>query len=202
MSGARSTGFGPVHVIRHADCPVMPWKNGGGSTTEIAVFPRGAGLDAVDWRVSMADVAADGPFSSFPGIDRTLAILSGAGLRLAIGDAAPVALTGADAPLAFPADVPTRAWLLDGPVTDLNVMTRRGRFRHVLARRALMAGDEVAGAAPLTILLAAQGPADLVVDGRSVRLEERDVLLGGGSQAAIIVARAPCRVLVAEIAPA
>jgi environmental stress-induced protein Ves len=47
----------------------MPWKNGGGETTEIAVFPDGAGLSDFDWRVSMARVDGDGPFSSFPGIE-------------------------------------------------------------------------------------------------------------------------------------
>src|SRR5580704_9253002 len=62
----------------------MPWKNGGGETTEIAVAPEGAGLDALDWRVSMARVATDGPFSAFPSIDRTLSVLAGVGIALAI----------------------------------------------------------------------------------------------------------------------
>ena len=53
----------------------MPWKNGGGETVEIAVSPEGAALSEFDWRISMATVATDGPFSIFPGIDRTLSIL-------------------------------------------------------------------------------------------------------------------------------
>ena len=72
----------PLTVLRAADHRTMPWKNGGGSTTEIAAAPDGAGIDAFDWRVSMAVVAADGPFSEFPGIDRTLSILDGSGLIL------------------------------------------------------------------------------------------------------------------------
>ena len=59
----------------------MPWKNGGGSTDEIATYPRGAGLDAFDWRVSIAHVASDGPFSRFPGVERTITLLEGAGMR-------------------------------------------------------------------------------------------------------------------------
>ncbi len=51
-----------MQILRASDHRVMPWKNGGGSTTEIAVFPIDSGLDAFDWRVSMATVAADGPF--------------------------------------------------------------------------------------------------------------------------------------------
>ncbi|RYB07930.1 HutD family protein [Lichenibacterium ramalinae] len=112
----------------------MPWKNGGGETTEILAHPAGAGLDAFDWRISMARVAADGPFSAFPGIDRTLTVLDGAGLDLAIGGAAPVRLDPASGPLSFPADSPCHGRLVAGPVTDLNVMTRRGRFFHAVTR--------------------------------------------------------------------
>ena len=65
-------------LIPQSGFSVMPWKNGGGTTIEIAVSPHGAGLDDFDWRVSMAHVASHGPFSLFPNIDRTLAVLSGA----------------------------------------------------------------------------------------------------------------------------
>ena len=68
-----------MQVLRAENYRRMPWKNGGGETTEIAVFPAGAGLDDFDWRVSMARVESSGPFSVFPGIDRTLAILEGEG---------------------------------------------------------------------------------------------------------------------------
>ena len=61
---------------------VMPWKNGGGTTIEIAVSPHGAGLDDFDWRVSMARVEGSGPFSRFADIDRCLCVLGGAGIVL------------------------------------------------------------------------------------------------------------------------
>ena len=125
--------IGPT-LIRAAEARRMPWKNGGGETVELLAHPPDAGLDAFDWRVSMATVASDGPFSTFPGIDRTLAILDGEGLELMIGDAAPVRLTAASDPYGFPADAPCRGRLLAGPVTDLNVMTRRGRFSHTVTR--------------------------------------------------------------------
>ncbi len=108
----------------------MRWKNGGGETMEIVVSPAGAGLDDFDWRVSTARVTSDGPFSRFPGVDRTLAILAGEGLRLSIEGQAPITLTSRTTPLAFAADVKVDADLLDGPVVDLNVMTRRDRFSH------------------------------------------------------------------------
>lgn len=112
----------------------MPWKNGGGSTTEVAIGPAGASLDAFDWRISMAQVATDGPFSNFPGIDRTLAVIEGGGMELTIGDRRPVVLGCETEPLGFAGDTPTTARLLAGEITDLNVMTRRGRFNHRVER--------------------------------------------------------------------
>jgi environmental stress-induced protein Ves len=123
-----------VKVVRASECRTTPWKNGGGSTTEIAVAPSGASLDDFDWRVSMARVACDGPFSEFAGIDRTLAIVKGGGLTLAIGGAVPVMLDGNSEPIRFPGDMPTSARLLAGEIIDLNVMTRRERFEHRLRR--------------------------------------------------------------------
>lgn len=126
-----------MKVLRAKDYKRMPWKNGGGETVEIAIFPEKASLADFDWRVSMATVATDGPFSSFPGIDRTLSILQGKGMRLMIEGRKPALMTGETAPLPFPADVATSATLVDGPIVDLNVMTRRGRLTHSVQRLAL-----------------------------------------------------------------
>ncbi|MEI4470966.1 HutD/Ves family protein [Frigidibacter sp. MR17.24] len=107
----------------------QPWVNGGGVTREIARAASPEPAAPFDWRLSMAPVMATGPFSTFPGIDRTLTVIEGAGLVLAIGtDEAEVLLPGR--PFAFPGDVPTHAALIEGPITDLNVMTRRGAFAH------------------------------------------------------------------------
>ncbi|TIV73619.1 MAG: HutD family protein, partial [Mesorhizobium sp.] len=73
-------------------------------------------------------VETSGPFSSFAGIDRTLSVLEGEGIVLDIAGRAPALLTADSAPLAFAGDVPTSAALISGPITDLNVMTRRGRM--------------------------------------------------------------------------
>jgi environmental stress-induced protein Ves len=126
---------GPIRILRQQDYRVMPWKNGGGFTTEIAVFPEEGDLGSFDWRISMAVVSTDGPFSAFPGIDRTLIVLEGEGMELTVGVQPPVCLTPTSPPLAFPADVATTARLVTGPITDLNVMTRRGRWAHRVERR-------------------------------------------------------------------
>lgn len=112
---------------------VMPWKNGGGATTEIAVSPPGASLDAFDWRISMARVETDGPFSCFPGVERTLTLLDGEGLELRSPCEARI-LTAEDPTLRFAGEEPIESRLTAGPVTDFNVMTRRARCDHDLSR--------------------------------------------------------------------
>jgi environmental stress-induced protein Ves len=146
-----------MRILRAADYRVMPWKNGGGTTTEIAVSPDGAGLDDFDWRVSMARIEQDGPFSSFPGIDRTLSILEGEGIILHVADRVPIGLTSASEPLPFPADVATGARLIAGPITDLNVMTRRSRVSHSVERLAVADVVEFAAEADAMLVLCHQG---------------------------------------------
>ncbi|HXH02033.1 MAG TPA: HutD family protein, partial [Candidatus Competibacteraceae bacterium] len=110
---------------------VMPWKNGQGSTTEIAVHPPGAGLDEFTWRLSIAEIGQDGPFSAFPGVDRTILLLVGAGMVLEFDEApAHVLLERRFVHFSFRGEWHTQCRLLDGPVRDVNVMTVRARARH------------------------------------------------------------------------
>lgn len=141
-----------MRILRVADHKTMPWKNGGGVTTEIAVFPTNAGLDDFLWRVSTARVEQDGPFSMFPGVDRSLSILEGEGLDLAI-DGEPVRLTKGSVPYAFAADVPVGSRLIGGAVVDLNVMTRRGLCLSDISRIQVAAVEQVGNPDALTMLL-------------------------------------------------
>jgi len=120
-------------ILRAADRVAVHWKNGGGLTREVAVHPAGSDLGGFDWRVSLAEVRSPGPFSSFPGIDRHLAVISG---RLALTIAGgPTALLAPGSPACFfPGDLPAAAEPIESPVRDLNVMTRRGRCRARLRR--------------------------------------------------------------------
>ncbi|MGV1766742.1 HutD/Ves family protein [Rhizobium rhizogenes] len=146
-----------MRILRASDYKRMPWKNGGGETVEIAVSPGGAGLADFDWRVSMATVATDGPFSVFSGIDRTLSILEGAGMTLFIEGREPVLLTEGSDPLPFAADAPTSATLVDGTIMDLNVMTRRGRLSHSVKRSAVDGHTELQLHAGIALLLCDHG---------------------------------------------
>lgn len=107
----------------------QPWKNGGGQTREIATHPPGAGFDDFEWRLSVADVARDGPFSAFAGIDRTIVLLQGAGMRLLYsGNGVEQLLDRPGAAFAFAGEMPIEAQLVAGATRDFNVMTRRGRW--------------------------------------------------------------------------
>ena len=132
-----------MRVLRAAAHRRMPWKNGRGETVEVAVFPEGSDLEGFDWRVSMAGVVEDGQFSIFPGIDRGFAVLEGAGIALAVGGAPEAEIRPGDAPFFFSADEPAAARLLGGPITDLNVMTRRGRFAQAIVRAELATGQRL-----------------------------------------------------------
>jgi len=125
-----------ARLLKRTDHRRMPWKNGGGETIEIAVGPDGAGLDDFDWRVSLARVERDGPFSIFPGIDRTLSVVEGQGIALAFADGETVTLTADDPPFPFAGDVAVEGRLIDGALFDLNVMTRRGKALSVVTRLA------------------------------------------------------------------
>lgn len=132
-----------------------PWKNGAGITREIAVGPEGSGASEFDWRFSLAEVEQDAPFSAFPGIDRCIVLLRGAGLRLRSGDAKlDHRLDQPLAPFHFSGDMPLEATLIDGPSSDFNVMTRRSAWCcEVTAHHGNI---ELAGA-DVTLLLCSEG---------------------------------------------
>ena len=115
-----------LHRFDVQDLPVMPWKNGGGVTREIVCQPPGAGMNDFDWRVSIAHIASDGPFSAFPGVDRVITLLSGGGVHLlSEGGEVDHRLDTPLAPFAFAGEAPIHARLLVGDCHDFNVMTRR-----------------------------------------------------------------------------
>jgi uncharacterized protein len=137
-------------VIRLSDLKPTPWKNGGGITTEISAHPVGSDVETFDWRISMASVAKSGPFSLFPGIERTLTVIEGIGLVLDVAAHGTKVLDARSPPLTFPGDVPTSATLQNGPIVDLNVMTRRGRATHAVERITIDEG------APSTLIVPAR----------------------------------------------
>jgi len=168
-----------VRLLMPADYRSMPWKNGGGRTTEIAAYPPGATLDTFLCRVSLADVERDGPFSPFPGIDRTIVLLDGAGMRLH-GIARETELTTPFAPHAFSGDEAIDCTLVAGPVRDFNAMFRRGRARGSVA--VARAGEAEFGPAQFRLAYAAAGAHECIVARLApLRLEAGHALVVAGA---------------------
>lgn len=109
-------------LINAQDIPPQAWRNGGGVTRELLTWPGSA-----DWRVriSRADIAADGPFSAFPDVQRWFTVLEGDGVALQFHDGEHVLRPG-DAPIAFDGAKAPGCRLLNGATQDLNLMIRQG----------------------------------------------------------------------------
>ncbi len=141
--------------VRLEDVKPIPWRNGGGVTRELLAWP-----DSADWklRMSVAEVARDGPFSRFDGVERWFAVLSGAGVRLRLDGATHHLATGS-APLRFDGGAATDCTLLAGPTQDFNLMLRGARGRMERVRGAL---ERTGRAGQLVAVYG--GPAGALVD--------------------------------------
>lgn len=113
-----------VEIFDKKDFVEMPWKNGGGSTTELFRI-KNPHNDSFYFRLSCASVSFDGPFSLFPNIDRILILLSGNGFNLE-GPGLHTSMKTPLSPLYFEGETPINCTLVDGPCRDFNVMTDRG----------------------------------------------------------------------------
>ena len=99
----------------------MPWANGRGTSYEIASDRNEAG--EWTWRLAMAPVNEDGPFSRIECVNRSLAVVEGAGMLLSVDrkklQCLPMQV------VRFRGDAITEATLTDGPILDINLMVRR-----------------------------------------------------------------------------
>ena len=114
-------------VLRASGYARMRWKNGAGWTSEILKVHQGEDRDTNDWawRLSIAEIETDAPFSAFPGVDRELVLLSGNGLRLRFDDGGSHSLLPPHSKLRFAGERPAFGELIDGPTRDFNLMWKR-----------------------------------------------------------------------------
>ena len=126
-------------------------------------MPLGASIDAFHWRASIAEISADGPFSTFAGIDRVIVLLGGEGAHLRSNDG--VIDHRLDTPLApfvFAGEVAIDASLIGGASSDFNIMTRRDIARSDV--RTLI-DDERLDACSAGVLFPARGHWDVQATG-------------------------------------
>ncbi len=115
-----------IQLHRAAGYPRMPWKNGGGSTLEIA-RDQGEGLEGFGWRLSIADIGESGGFSAFTGYQRLISVLEGEGMRLQVDGLASRPLLPLD-PFAFGGDSRVECELLAGAIRDFNLIYAPQRY--------------------------------------------------------------------------
>jgi len=151
-----------VAVARRADHRVMPWRNGGGTTREIAVCP-GAAPGRFAWRLSIASVTQAGPFSTFDGYDRVIMVLDGGGMVLDVEGVAH-RFARPHEPFAFAGEACVHCDLIDGPIHDFNVMVDRATHRTTV--------DIITVSAPLDLAPAVETRAVVVLDGRAILAPE------------------------------
>ena len=148
----------------------IPWKNGGGTTRDLLAWP-----DPAHWqlRISVAAIEHDGPFSDFSGIDRWFVVLHGEGVALQLADRRREIRLG-EPPLHFDGALTPMCSLLDGPTSDLNLMTRRNTGRGVMT--VARPGRDWVSYATWRALVAVNAVA-LLVDGRVAAQSEGTALI-------------------------
>lgn len=189
-----------MRILRRADYRRMPWKNGQGITEEVASFPHGGSMEDFHWRISIAHVGADGPFSVFPGIDRTIALLEGEGLVLDLPGGGTRTLRPGGDPFAFPGEWAVSSRNCAGATIDLNVMTRRGRCAHEMRRLTLAPRETFT--APRSGWIVFNAQATIGADAREVLIDRFDALSLDRSERLDVLSHERCEVLHISIVPA
>ncbi|MFB2800300.1 HutD/Ves family protein [Shewanella seohaensis] len=179
-----------IQIIRYAECESTLWKNGGGSTKQLLIWPKGTNLSNFDFRISIATISSDGPFSLFHGIDRQLCILEGEGVRLNIkgndlGQSEEIVLRPNDPPFCFSGETQIESKLLDNQILDFNVMTRRGNYTARIERIECNgkvqietndnSAHQIANTLPIQFLLPL-APISCIYQGEKITLQSYDLL--------------------------
>lgn len=166
-----------VRVVAASDARRMPWKNGRGTTLELATDAPAGDPSAWTWRLSIADVPERGPFSRFPGVDRAIACLVGDGLRLLRGRGVEAVPQQGPA-LDFTGEEEVDGEPLGTSVQDVNLMVRRGVHR---GRLRVERGRGDAAEAGIVVIHAFTAPLAVELGRPSLRLETGSTLVAAGS---------------------
>lgn len=163
-----------VELIRYAQGARQRWRNDGGWTREIA---RSGDAEDWAWRVSIAEVERDGPFSRFEGVEREIVLLSGTRMVLDFGAGMEVALTATTPRWRFTGEAQVDCRLPDGPTRDFNLMWRRALVEAELSLHEHEGESTVFAAAGETLLLHLASGQGRLPDAAGTALAAGDTLL-------------------------
>jgi uncharacterized protein len=169
-------------LIAEQDHQLVPWKNGLGMTREVANAHGTNGT--MLWRISLATVDRDGPFSDFAGYKRIIMLLEGKGMTLDFGVHGSAVMDTPFVPVAFDGAWPTSATLHDGPTRDLNVVTSAERASGAVALlEPAKATADLAPSHGVTVLYVLRGTAEARVGGERWAMAAGEALrLDGAGQ--------------------
>jgi uncharacterized protein len=114
-----------MKVLSKHDYREMAWKNGKGRTIELLRLPHPKIADLFSLRLSIASMAESGPFSHYPGIERTIILLEGNGVVMDFVDEIKMSLNVLHKPIQFPGEAEITAQLINGPIREFNIMAAR-----------------------------------------------------------------------------
>ena len=168
----------------------MPWANGRGTSYEIASDRNESGEWA--WRLAMAPVNEDGPFSRIECVNRSLAVVEGAGMQLSVDrkklQCLPMQV------VRFRGDAITEATLLDGPILDINLMVRR---KEAEGEMAIVSDTGMLRGASMVV--AVGGSAQVKCGDSIIDLERHDSMLECDAETVSLVSGAVCVVSVKRL---
>ena len=162
-----------IEVITPAQWQTQRWQNGGGITHQLC---RQDDENGLLWRLSIAEVASDGPFSRFDNIDRIIMLLTGAGFSLhGVGDN-PQVLETPLMPFTFAGETPIHCTLLNGALRDFNLMTRRGALQAQLQVLTIGSAIQTLLLSTQTLVYIASGSVNAVLGAKRLTLEAQHTL--------------------------
>ena len=168
----------------------MPWANGRGTSYEIASDRNEAG--EWTWRLAMAPVNEDGPFSRIECVNRFLAVVEGAGMLLSVDrkklKCLPMQV------VRFRGDAITEATLTDGPIMDINLMVRR---KEADGEMAIVSTAGLLNSA--SIVVAIGGSAQAMCGESIIELELHDSILECDAETVSLVRGTVCVVAVKHL---
>lgn len=162
-----------IEVITPAQWQTQRWQNGGGITHQLCRQDDEHGLL---WRLSIAEVASDGPFSRFDNIDRIIMLLTGAGFSLHGVGANPQVLDTPLKPFAFTGEAAIHCTLLKGAVRDFNLMTRRDTVQAQLQVLTIGNAVQTLPLSPQTLIYIAGGSVNAELAAKHITLQAQHTL--------------------------
>jgi len=148
-----------ISIISPQEFKTMPWKNGRGETIELSINEGGT-PEKFDWRISMASVIEDGPFSDFSGYERALILVKGNGISLLQDGNRTVELTKFLDVVKFDGSLKTSGILRSGPINDFNVIADKKKYQ-ITVRTYVRRVDVDLRSAYLTFVYSLSGDANI-----------------------------------------